>query len=98
MNIRRSTIALFLLTSLVLPMGAQQTPDDLQSIRKDIESIKKSQEAIQKDLAEIKTLLRSRPAGQGKPNPADIKVSLDGEPIRGEKTARLVMVEFSDYQ
>lgn len=99
MNVRKAVTAAVISSLLAIPVPAQQTqPDDLQSIRTELEALRKAQDAIQKDLQEIKTLLRTRAAAPRKVDPADMKITLDGEPVRGSSTARVVLIEFSDYQ
>jgi protein-disulfide isomerase len=73
------------------------TSEELKSLRKDVETIKESQTAIQKAVEEIKVLAR---AGQGRQplQPGDIVLSMDDDPVKGDRNARLVLVEFSDYQ
>ena len=85
-------LACFLSAPLAL---AQQQPTD--DLKKDIEALKEGQKAIQKDLQEIKTLLQSRPAGPPPP-PQNVVLDLGKSPVKGERTARLTLVEFSDYQ
>ena len=84
----------FLLTVawLATPARAQQESEDL---RKDIEAIKESLRGIQKDIQELKGLI-ARQA----PPPSGIGVVLDlaSNPAKGERTAKLTLVEFSDYQ
>ena len=62
----------------------------------DIEALKEGQKAIQKDLQEIKTLLQ-RPAGPPPP-PQNVVLDLEKKPFKGERKAKLTLVEFSDYQ
>ena len=75
------------------PAPAQQT--SIEELKKEIQALSQSVKAMQKDLQEIKALLQSRV-----PTPPPQKVDLDlgGRPARGENTAKLTMVEFSDYQ
>jgi protein-disulfide isomerase len=80
--------------SAPLALAQQQSTDDL---KKDIEALKESQKAIQKDLQEIKILLQSRPAG-APPPPQNVVLELGKSPFKGERTAKLTLVEFSDYQ
>jgi protein-disulfide isomerase len=77
------------------PASAQQPSSD--DTKKDIEALKEGQKAIQKDLEEIKTLLKSRPAGPPPP-PQNVVLDLGKNPFKGERTAKLTLVEFSDYQ
>jgi protein-disulfide isomerase len=78
----------------VPPALAQQSTEDL---KKDIDALKDGQKAIQKDLEEIKTLLKSRPAGPSPP-PQNVVLDLGKNPFKGERNAKLTLVEFSDYQ
>jgi protein-disulfide isomerase len=76
-------------TALARP---QTPPDDLS---KEIQSLQESLKAIQKDLQEIKGML-ARQA----PPPSGIGAVIDfgKRPVKGESTAKLTLVEFSDYQ
>jgi protein-disulfide isomerase len=75
-------------------IGLAQTADE--QMKKDIEALKEGQQAIQKDLAEIKRLLQSRPAA-GDALPRD-PIAIATEPFKGNGTARVAVIEFSDYQ
>ncbi len=76
-----------------------QTTDELKTIREQLNSLKEGQTAIQKDLQEIKKLVQARPAAQ--PQAAEFKeaiITIEGAPGRGDKNAKLALLEFSDYQ
>ena len=77
-----------------------QPSAELGALRKEIETLKEGQKAIQQDLQEIKNLLRAAQTTQAPPQaaPQEVLLSLDGAPFKGEKTAKVTMVEFSDYQ
>ena len=78
--------------------GLTQAPgDDLRALRKEIEALKEGQAAIQKDLQEIKNLLRARPAAVPA-EPQNIVLSVADAPFKGEKSAKLTLIDFSDYQ
>jgi hypothetical protein len=97
MELPKSRLALNLVLACLLsaPLAlAQQTSTD--NLKKDIEGLKEGQKAIQKDLEEIKTLLKSRPAGPAPP-PQNVVLDLGKNPFKGERTAKLTLVEFSDY-
>jgi len=90
-----------------LPLFAQeQKPeeDETLSILKEIEEIKKGQAEIRKEIEEIKKLLLARPvsppapAAAAQPNVENLRFHIGGNPIRGESTASLVLIEFTDYQ
>ena len=82
------------------PAAAQQS-DDLKALRQEIEALKQGQSAIQKELQDIKELLRARSAPQAARVPAppqDIALDLVGAPVKGATTAKVTMVEYTDYQ
>ena len=67
-----------------------------ENLREEIKGLKESQTAIQKDLGEGKNLLRSTMAQTAAPR--DIVLNIDGDPFKGNKDAKLALVDFSDYQ
>ncbi len=68
-------------------------------LRDEIEALKKGQEQIRKELAEIKRLLQTRaPAQPAGPNVRGKVFDLGSNPVQGEPTAKLTLVEFTDYQ
>jgi protein-disulfide isomerase len=76
-----------------------QAKTDTAELKAEIQALKQGQEQIQKDLEEIKKLLKegARAApGQQAFKPTDIKL---GKKVasRGEDTATVTLVEFSDY-
>ena len=75
------------------PARAQQ--GSIDELRKQIEALTATVKAMQKDLQEIKTLLQGRAA----PAPApSVVLDLAGRPAQGQNTAKLLLIEFSDYQ
>ncbi len=86
-----------LLALSALPAALAQGSD--QEMRDEIEALKKGQQQIRSDLAEIKKLLKggqkAAPAGS---NVKDKVFDLGDNPVRGARTAKLTLVEFTDYQ
>jgi protein-disulfide isomerase len=85
---------------LILGAAAAAAQTDQQDVRDEIEALKQGQEQIQKDLAEIKKLLQARAQPQ-RPAAPDVKgkvFDLGANPIKGDTSASLVLVEFTDYQ
>jgi len=79
------------------PGLAQAPSEELKGLKKEMQSLKEGQAAIQKDLQEIKNLLRARPAA-APAEPQNIVFSVKDAPFKGEKTAKLTLIDFSDYQ
>jgi len=77
--------------------GFPQPIEELNALKKEIQSLKEGQVAIQKDLQEIKNLLRARPAVPPA-EPQNIVLSVADAPFKGEKSAKLTLIDFSDYQ
>ena len=71
-------------------------------LKQEIDELKKGQADIRKQLEEIMKLLQTRPAaraaGPAGPNVQNVIFDLGENLTRGEDTAKLTMVEFTDYQ
>jgi hypothetical protein len=89
--------------ALVILAGAHpiaaQTTEEIQALRKSIQELRDSQQRIEKELGEIKTLLRGARAGAPpEDDPKSVELSIAGERFKGQASARLVLVDFTDYQ
>jgi hypothetical protein len=88
------------LTTALLALGPASVPaqpaDELRALKEEIDALKEGQAAIQRELQEIKTLLRSRPAAAAPDQ--EVVLAVGDGPSKGSKDARLVLVEFTDYQ
>lgn len=79
--------------------GWTQTSEELQPIIDEINNLKKGQQSIQKDLQEIKKLMKAQPARAKRQEQfKDAVIDITGDPFKGEKTAKVTILEFSDYQ
>jgi len=76
--------------------GMTQPSDELKNLKKEIETLKEGQKAIQKDLQEIKNVLRAR--GLLEEDPQNLFIDLSGKPFKGDKNAKLILMEFSEYE
>jgi len=102
----RTAVSSIMLIAVLSGMARSQTPeksvpsgtDEQQEIKREIRELRQGQEAIQKELQEIKRLLLARDAA-GPVRPARPEnISIGGRPFRGNQNARVVLIEFSDYQ
>jgi hypothetical protein len=89
--------------ALILLAGAHpiaaQTSGEVQELRKSIQELRDSQQRMEKDLGEIKALLRGARAGAApEDDPKSVDLSIAGERFKGQASARLVLVDFTDYQ
>ncbi len=95
----------WLALSVMLFLGVQpavaQTSQEYQDLKKEIESLKQGQAGLKQDLQEIKKLIQgikqptaARPGDEFK----EAIINIQGAPIRGDKKAKLVLIEFTDYQ
>ncbi len=87
---------ILLAVSFPHPVFAQSS-EELKSLRKEVEGLKEGQKAIQKELEAIKGLLRARQARRP-PAPTNVVLSVEGAPFKGDKSAKLTLIDFSDYQ
>src|ERR1700683_3932150 len=78
---------------LLIPTAFGSSDDELRQLRKGVDALRSSQKEIQKNVQIIKFIL------MGKQAPLeDVFISIAGAPDMGEKTAKVTMVELSDYQ
>jgi len=89
-------LLLFTLSPAFAQTPATKPDDEIKALKQEIQEVKAGQTAIQKELAEIKNLLRSRPAGPVAAR--DIVMDIAGAPVKGPKDAKVVLIEFSDFQ
>ena len=94
-----------LVLSMTLFLGVQpvfaQANLEYQLLKKEIESLKQGQAGLKQDLQEIKKLIQNikqAPAGGGGGEFKEAMINIKGAPIKGDKNAKLVLIEFSDYQ
>ena len=86
--------AIALFAAATFPAFAQPS-DDIKNLQKEVDALKESQKTIQNDLQEIKNLLqRARAAAP----PQEAVVSIDGAVVKGDKNAKVTLVDFTDYQ
>ena len=88
-------LVLFVCSGAVI---SAQTPD--ADLRHEIEELKQGQAGIRQELQEIRSLLEKlatpqRPAG---PVAKDVEFEIGDNPVKGNTAAKLILVEFTDYQ
>jgi len=83
-----------LLFAFSLPAFAQSA-DEINTLKKEIEALKEGQKAMQKDIQEIKNSLRAK---QAPPEFKEAVIELGDNPFKGDKNAKVTLVEFSDFQ
>jgi protein-disulfide isomerase len=92
------------LSLMFVGSGFSQTAKDLDGFKHELEALKAAQTGMQKDLQAIKDILQARQAPIAAPTPvgptADNPsiVSLEGGATKGNKSAKVTLVEFTDYQ
>src|SRR5206468_2296125 len=92
----RRVLSVGLLLGYVLsgrPAVAQEA--STAELKKEIMALSDTVKAMQKDLQDIKALLQR---GGPPPAPENVVLDLGNNPFKGQKTAPLTMVEFTDYQ
>ncbi len=93
-----SKIAAMALVALFSLSGPQSPQDEVAALRKEVEALKAQQATMQRDLTAIKNFLQALSDAQ-RPEAAllDKDVLVDGVPTKGAASARVMMVEVSDY-
>jgi protein-disulfide isomerase len=99
--IRSLTVAVVGL-SLMSPGLAQQHDDKPKSkeaaLQQQIDELKAGQQQILKEVQEIKKILQSFQEAASPPPPQEIALPISGEPFKGSPSARVAIIEYSDYQ
>jgi protein-disulfide isomerase len=102
--VRLVFIISFLLSTLSLPAEEQdQQPNQLPSasIQHQLDELKEGQRRLFKELDELKQLLQQKPALTNLDSKATMpkvaSVDVYGEPFRGTNTARIAIIEYSDF-
>lgn len=93
----RALLALVLLILFNPQAGLTQSSAELKALNKELEGLKQGQSAIQKELQEIKSLLQGRGVTPP-PEPQSPVLSINDGPFKGERDAKVTLIEFSDYQ
>lgn len=75
----------------------RQTDAEVRALRKEVEALKEGQQAMREELEEVKKLLREV-AENARKGQRQQTVSVDDDPAIGESTAKVVLIDFSDYQ
>jgi protein-disulfide isomerase len=86
-----------LLSLIHVQIGCDMPGDQFKQMQEDIKALKAGQTAVLKELGEIKSLLSKGGAPSG-PDLKDVVLTIEDSPSKGNKDAKLVLVEFSDYQ
>jgi len=92
-KLRIAIFILFLGFQFVV-FGQETIPDQ----KKETDELSTEQKALRKDMETIKRLmLKSQKSARPKINVRDVEFELGNNPVKGSNSARLVIVEFSDY-
>jgi protein-disulfide isomerase len=90
--LKLGTVALVALLSLSPPIE-----QDVAALKREIDALKAQQAAMQKDLDAIKSFLQQLIRQPEEPKLVDASVAIAGEPSKGSPTAKVTLVEVSDY-
>jgi protein-disulfide isomerase len=90
--LKLGTVALVAFFSLSPPVG-----QDVAALKREIEQLKAQQAAMQKDLDAIKSFLQQLLRAPQDNKLVDAAVPIAGRPTRGSASAKITLVEISDY-
>lgn len=101
-NLRPTFVAVALSTATALLPFAHVYGDDtlqssVESLRKEVQAVREGQQELRNDLQEIKRVL-SRKEEPIRKDPVQWRLSLNQGPAKGEPSAQVIVVEFSDYE
>ena len=89
-------IGLFGSTLPVVAQTRSSTSTQLRELREEVRKLRESQNAIESELRELKLLVQQLKLAQAA-TPLNF-VSTDDDPFIGSSDAKVVMIDFSDYQ
>jgi len=99
---RKYSGSLFFVLSFLIFLSVQpafsQSVEDLKALHKEIDGLKEGQAGIKKEIRELKKLLDPKSAAAPDDEIKDAIINIQGAPMKGDKNAKLVFIEFSDYQ
>jgi protein-disulfide isomerase len=78
---------------VALPAQSPTNPDELSELRRQVDSLQQGQIKLQKDLGAILGILSGK-----KPPLDDVFVKIAESPSRGQRDAKVTLVEFTDFQ
>ncbi len=81
---------------LSAPLASAQQMPTTDTLKKDINALREDIQALRKDVQDIKALLQKQQ--QPAQAPQNVVLELGQRPSKGVRTAKLTLVEFSDYQ
>ena len=90
--LKLGTVALVAFFSLSPPAG-----QDVAALKREIEQLKAQQAAMQKDLDALKSFLQQLLRAPEDNKLVDASIAIAGEPSKGPSSARVTLVEVSDY-
>jgi hypothetical protein len=99
---RRYSIYMVLVLGLMLLFSVQpvfsETAEEFKTQQKEIDALKEGQAGLKKDIQDLKKLVESKPTAAPGGEFKEARINIKGAPIKGDKNAKLVLIEFSDYQ
>ncbi len=93
MLLKLSAVSLLALLSISPP---QSPADEIAALKRQMQELKTQQAAMERDLQTIKSILTQAQAPPGDPFASKI-VAIDNEPSKGQASAKVTLVEVSDY-
>lgn len=93
MLLKLSAVSLLAMLSISPP---QSPADEIAALKRQMQELKTQQAAMERDLQTIKSILTQAQAPQGDPF-ASKTVPIDNEPSKGKASAKVTLVEVSDY-
>jgi protein-disulfide isomerase len=87
------TLTVFVAAAITAPAAYSQNVNELKELRKEIDAMKAGQAEMQKNIKIIKDIVMGK-----QPPLEDVYVSTVGAQSVGEAKAKVMVVEFSDYQ
>jgi protein-disulfide isomerase len=94
-------LGLLILFCVQHTFGQQPSSEELKILKRDVQTLRENQAEIEKQVKEIRDLVQAQGAVAAAPEPLqpkDIVLSIDDDPLKGNRNAPMVLIEFGDFQ
>src|SRR3972149_10837869 len=89
------SVCLSLILSLPPVTEAEEMPNS--GSEEEIKALRKEVQDLRKDVEDLKTKITTRQQAPA-PEPQEVVVSMNDDPVKGDLNAPVTMIEFSDFQ
>jgi protein-disulfide isomerase len=80
------------------PQNKTKTDEDIAALKKHVQALEEGQQQILQELRELKKQLQTKAVEPIRAAPVVATLNVKGEPFKGDQSARIAIVEYSDFE